>query len=77
MELESIFDVVLRRHQNKYNLNESDGHEILHADFLEEDFVVSLAFMIIILIGIGFGIVGNILVRYNFINKSNLTYTRS
>ncbi|CAC5419943.1 unnamed protein product [Mytilus coruscus] len=62
MDLESIFDVILRKHQKNNHLNSTDGSEILYKNFLQEDFVISSVSLVIICVGISIGIVGNILI---------------
>lgn len=64
MDLEGIFDVILRKHQKNNHLNSTDGSEILYKNFLKDDFVISSVSLVIICVGISIGIVGNILVRF-------------
>lgn len=69
MELESIFEVILRKHQEQNGLNETEGREILYTNFMEEYPTVTTIFLCLILVGIAFGICGNILVSVNKILK--------
>ncbi|CAG2234659.1 unnamed protein product [Mytilus edulis] len=71
MDLESIFDVILRKHQKNNHLNSTDGSEILYKNFLQEDFVISSVSLVIICIGISIGIVGNILSSHYSVTMAN------